>query len=181
MEPFSICCTTCQARLKVRDAEAVGKILPCPKCGSMVMVERPASPNEVGPPAQSPNASSAAASTLLGGESFDSIDQLLDETPAQSSSVDERWRSEATDASQPPEVVDRGQDAVDHEDNSPDTTEPVQSESSADTLSESTNWMSTSALAARKHALWIGGLVVGAGVAISITGYFLTRPDSSRS
>ncbi|MHB8860865.1 MAG: hypothetical protein ACYC6N_00565 [Pirellulaceae bacterium] len=44
MEPFSISilCTTCQARLRVRDSAAIGQILACPKCGSMVMVEAPA-------------------------------------------------------------------------------------------------------------------------------------------
>ena len=41
MEPFSILCTTCQARLRVRDESAVGQILACPKCGSMVMVHAP--------------------------------------------------------------------------------------------------------------------------------------------
>lgn len=41
-EPFSIACTTCQAKLKVRDPSAIGQILPCPKCGSMVLIEPPA-------------------------------------------------------------------------------------------------------------------------------------------
>lgn len=39
MEPFSIACTTCQARLRVRDETVIGQILTCPKCGSMVLVE----------------------------------------------------------------------------------------------------------------------------------------------
>jgi hypothetical protein len=38
---FSIVCTTCQAKLRVRDQSAIGKILACPKCGSMVMVDAP--------------------------------------------------------------------------------------------------------------------------------------------
>ena len=41
MEPFSIACTTCRARLKVRDPAAIGQILACPKCGSMVLIEAP--------------------------------------------------------------------------------------------------------------------------------------------
>ena len=41
VEPFSISCTTCQARLRVRDASAIGQILACPKCGSMVMIQAP--------------------------------------------------------------------------------------------------------------------------------------------
>jgi hypothetical protein len=41
MELFAVSCTTCQARLKVRDPAAIGKILACPKCGSMVQVVAP--------------------------------------------------------------------------------------------------------------------------------------------
>ncbi len=46
MEPFSILCTTCQTRLRVRDESAVGQILACPKCGSMVLIETPAGSTE---------------------------------------------------------------------------------------------------------------------------------------
>lgn len=42
MEPFSISCTTCQAKLRVRDPSVIGQILTCPKCGSMVLIEAPA-------------------------------------------------------------------------------------------------------------------------------------------
>ncbi|MCL4193249.1 MAG: hypothetical protein KJZ87_16045, partial [Thermoguttaceae bacterium] len=38
---FSITCTTCQARLKVRSLDAIGQILSCPKCESMVQVVAP--------------------------------------------------------------------------------------------------------------------------------------------
>ncbi len=38
---FSISCDTCAARLKVRNASAIGQVLACPRCGSMVMVEAP--------------------------------------------------------------------------------------------------------------------------------------------
>ena len=41
MEPFHILCTTCQARLKVTKPEAIGKILACPNCESMVLVTPP--------------------------------------------------------------------------------------------------------------------------------------------
>ncbi len=44
MQPFSIECTTCKARLRVRDPSAIGQILTCPKCSSMVLVEAPHSP-----------------------------------------------------------------------------------------------------------------------------------------
>jgi hypothetical protein len=41
VDSFSISCTTCQAKLKVRDPSVIGQILTCPKCGSMVLVSPP--------------------------------------------------------------------------------------------------------------------------------------------
>ncbi len=41
MKPYSIVCTTCQSRLRVRKASAIGEILACPKCGSMVLITPP--------------------------------------------------------------------------------------------------------------------------------------------
>ncbi|MEX0936764.1 MAG: hypothetical protein WDZ59_02810 [Pirellulales bacterium] len=41
MELFSITCQTCEARLKVRNRQAIGQILACPKCESMVQVVPP--------------------------------------------------------------------------------------------------------------------------------------------
>lgn len=41
MELFTITCTTCRARLKVREMAAIGQILACPKCDSMVQVAPP--------------------------------------------------------------------------------------------------------------------------------------------
>ncbi len=38
---FSITCTTCQARLAVRSEAAIGTILECPRCQSMVQVLPP--------------------------------------------------------------------------------------------------------------------------------------------
>lgn len=42
MTSFSIECATCKAKLRVRDASAIGQIFACPKCGSMVLVQAPA-------------------------------------------------------------------------------------------------------------------------------------------
>ena len=49
---FSISCTTCRARLAVRNKEAIGEILECPKCGSMVLISPPEGwvPREEPPP-----------------------------------------------------------------------------------------------------------------------------------
>lgn len=41
MSPYSIACSTCGARLKVRDPKAIGELSLCPKCGSMVMITPP--------------------------------------------------------------------------------------------------------------------------------------------
>lgn len=41
MEPFSIVCKSCAARLNVTKASAVGQILACPKCGTMIEVKPP--------------------------------------------------------------------------------------------------------------------------------------------
>lgn len=42
-EGLSIVCTTCQSQLRVRNEKLFGKILPCPKCGGMVLVAAPGS------------------------------------------------------------------------------------------------------------------------------------------
>jgi hypothetical protein len=52
---FSITCTTCRARLAIRSESAIGAILECPQCQSMVQVEppsdwKPAAPSVVAPP-----------------------------------------------------------------------------------------------------------------------------------
>ncbi len=41
MIPFSLQCTTCKAALRVTNRAAIGQILPCPKCESMVHVAPP--------------------------------------------------------------------------------------------------------------------------------------------
>ncbi|MDR2705769.1 MAG: hypothetical protein LBC02_08330, partial [Planctomycetaceae bacterium] len=38
---FTIQCTTCNAKLKVKNEELIGQILACPKCGGMVLVQEP--------------------------------------------------------------------------------------------------------------------------------------------
>ena len=41
MKPFHIQCDSCLTQLKVTKESAIGKILACPKCGSMVQVTPP--------------------------------------------------------------------------------------------------------------------------------------------
>ncbi|MEM7477578.1 MAG: hypothetical protein AAF483_21535 [Planctomycetota bacterium] len=41
MEPFSITCSTCQSRIKVRNEKLIGQVVNCPKCDSLVMIAAP--------------------------------------------------------------------------------------------------------------------------------------------
>ncbi|HEX3658137.1 MAG TPA: hypothetical protein VHV55_20280 [Pirellulales bacterium] len=41
MDLFAINCPTCRARLKVREQSAIGQIVNCPKCGSMMQISPP--------------------------------------------------------------------------------------------------------------------------------------------
>ena len=75
MESFSICCTTCQARLRVRDSAAVGQILACPKCGSMILVEAPAVRQSARNNTQTADSVQPPAAVI--GSSFDHVDELL--------------------------------------------------------------------------------------------------------
>jgi DNA-directed RNA polymerase subunit RPC12/RpoP len=63
VELFSIVCTTCQAKLRVRDQSAIGKILACPKCGSMVMVDAPAQVSGVTTSADTPTSKAKTPAT----------------------------------------------------------------------------------------------------------------------
>src|SRR5437667_12786149 len=87
MDLFSITCTTCKSRLKVRDQAAIGQILACPKCGGMVMVKPPPSWSE-GSVAQSemPTVTEMMAAAPLvqhtaHQSAFDAVDELLSDAP----------------------------------------------------------------------------------------------------
>ena len=47
---FSIICTTCHARLAVRNAEHIGEVQECPKCGCLVLIDPPKGSVAVPPP-----------------------------------------------------------------------------------------------------------------------------------
>ena len=66
MQPFSIQCTTCRRSLRVMNPEAIGQIVSCPKCGSMVMVHAPAAWD---PQAFSESASSVSKSSVVADQS----------------------------------------------------------------------------------------------------------------
>jgi hypothetical protein len=82
MNPVStITCTTCRARLRVRSAAAWGEILPCPKCGGMVLVAAPTA--DGGSSARPTPGAGEVASPGVIGSSFDQVDELLDEPSQQ--------------------------------------------------------------------------------------------------
>ena len=84
MQPFSLICKSCAARLKVTKASAVGQLLACPKCGTMIHVTPPAgwAPS----PTQSDSQVSVDNlddSTIAGDSNFEDIEALLsDALPA---------------------------------------------------------------------------------------------------
>jgi hypothetical protein len=92
VDAFSIECTTCHKRLKVRDASTIGEILICPSCGSMVLVEAPegfyADTAEIDPPptVRSPVARSKSVDRLPVDDVAGS-DAPEDSTPEDSTAV----------------------------------------------------------------------------------------------
>lgn len=88
--PFSIACSTCGTRLKVRDERAIGELSLCPKCGSMVMITPPAPGGPA--PGGRPRSASDSSPLVVGkptGSDFDDVASLLADT------VDDAARSDA--------------------------------------------------------------------------------------
>lgn len=84
MQPFSLICKSCSARLKVTKASAVGQLLACPKCGTMIHVTPPAGWT---PPPSQPDSQVSVdnldESAVAGDGNFDDIEALLtDALPA---------------------------------------------------------------------------------------------------
>lgn len=89
MDLFSIVCTTCKSRLRVRDPAAIGQILACPRCGGMVMVKPP--PHWSGETVRSDlSTATGLVSTApppdqtVSSSAFDAIEELLAEAPPRS-------------------------------------------------------------------------------------------------
>ena len=74
MEPFSITCHSCAARLKVARPELIDQTLACPKCGSMINVQHPTGWK---PPIPESKGSLSALSSVVSGNDFDQIEDLL--------------------------------------------------------------------------------------------------------
>jgi hypothetical protein len=82
VEPFSIQCQSCQARLKVTKPALLGKRLPCPKCQSPVVVpetQQATDQHDSNADAQTQEDARTAAESLGG---FEDVDDLLSQLPA---------------------------------------------------------------------------------------------------
>lgn len=87
MELFSVICTTCKSRLKVRDQAAIGHILACPKCGGMVMIKAPANWSEGSavrseqPTVSDVLSASPMQERKLASSAFEAVEDLLSDAP----------------------------------------------------------------------------------------------------
>ena len=158
MEAFLISCTTCQVRLRVRQPELTGQILPCPKCGGMVMVEPIARDDGSAPTA---SGSLSTDSAVPRSDSFEHIEQLLEGKMTPSSPTPKsRWRV----------PVAEGSDT---------TTEPV---SSPDTLladATSDDEIDSSGGSFHRVALIGMGIIAGGVLAVAVAGWMLSRPSQT--
>jgi DNA-directed RNA polymerase subunit RPC12/RpoP len=93
MDLFSITCTTCKSRLKVREPAAIGQILACPKCGGMVMVKPPDGWEPGRPPgARAPDPPPGVTAVVslhnpdetASSANFDAVDDVLADAPPRS-------------------------------------------------------------------------------------------------
>jgi hypothetical protein len=84
---FSITCTTCKSRLKVREQAAIGQILACPKCGGMVMVKPPpnwsagSAENADLPTATEVVSAAPPLNQTIHNSAFEALDELLADAP----------------------------------------------------------------------------------------------------
>lgn len=165
MELFSVICTTCQSRLKVRDRAAIGQILACPKCQGMVLVQPPAGWTDPGESATEQATSStpvpvsessiniaAASTTAIAASTFDDAAALF--SPA------EPAPPPAT-VSPPVETVADASPAAPHLSGAP-TPVPLD-----DALAPNTDWTSPQTQRLKQWVLLGGALTTGAVVLIT--------------
>jgi len=93
VQPFRITCTTCQARLKVASPAAIGQILACPRCHSMVLVPTPdeaarAAGERPADPARSGGTSVAATTSEVPGTADGSNVATDTQAPSPAAAVD---------------------------------------------------------------------------------------------
>jgi hypothetical protein len=112
---FTITCSSCTAKLKVKNPQLVGQVLACPKCGSMIKIEAPDETALLAPETEDTNPApakppikktvSSEAPKKIDEIDFSEIEKLIREQEAK-----EQAREEARNIVQqtpPPRTVDR--------------------------------------------------------------------------
>lgn len=105
VDPFTIHCSSCQSRIRVRNPSMIGQIANCPKCGSMIMIAAPQ------PPAAAPQqilvdsgTGSVTDSVALTKEAMPVPDEgLLGEVHPLEHGFDQAFRSEGLPDVTPPD------------------------------------------------------------------------------
>ncbi|MDB4749975.1 hypothetical protein OAF83_03630, partial [Rubripirellula sp.] len=86
-KPFAVQCLTCASQLRVSDPAIVGTIAACPKCGSMVEINRPDGQVEIGRSGVDSQAITEDAITADGRLTGGAVSQVSDEGFAGADSV----------------------------------------------------------------------------------------------
>jgi len=86
-KPFAVQCLTCASQLRVSDPAVVGTIAACPKCGSMVEINRPDSQVEIGHSGVDSQAITEEAIAADSGLATGSVQSINEEGFAGSDSV----------------------------------------------------------------------------------------------
>ena len=149
VEPFSIQCQTCQARLKVTKPALLGKRLPCPKCQSTVVIpetHQPADERSLNGDTPSQDGTPAAAESLGG---FEDVDDLLSQLPAE--------------PDQQPKPLQTPRPST-----QPETTEPKSA--AADPIQPEVSW-DNPAVAKTRRTLALAAAATGATLLAAIGGY----------
>ena len=176
MQSFSIACTTCQVQLRVRSSAAIGQILTCPKCGSMVLVEAPDEPATDSVAALESNSESASATPAIAGPLSASTDSQMD--PSELADTVEDLSLYGT----PPD------DADDSESNETQPIAPGPPPTVAGPLLPNDDWTSAQSRKWRNPAIVVGAGVSGVVLALCLFGLVSgslsgtpRTPDNSQS
>ena len=160
MALFSINCTTCQEELQVHNESAIGEILICPKCESMVMVEPPADWNS---PQQEPAPPKPSSSSPSEAEIF--------AAPPENQETGEESLETVSDSRLYHDVTD----AVAETTNEQPSVRAAWEEEAETELPLGAEWVSKSAQGRRKWMLIGGAAVAGVLLLIGLLGFWLTR------
>ncbi len=187
--------------MKVRESGALGQILPCPKCGSMVLVHAP-SPTDSDSNRTSEDglltssADRAAVAGPLIRNGFEQIDQLLDGEPVPTptpipsprpETSASRWKQSPdtadpsgagrkTAAERPTLGESEGSVAATPEAIPVDDRAQARPMEPTDVVVRGAEWIPRSVGVARRFAMIAGGTLVGTALAVGMTAWVLMRP-----